>query len=284
MRVLLVPLLFMSASGCLLLVDPPELVSDSEEGMDAAPDSGWIDVDARARPCALHQDFSIWCSSYGSMYRVSGDYQALGDGCAVRTDGTLVCGFEGDAPTFELPGPFVAVEGGSEVGCALRASGSAQCWPEATDVAGPFDSIGTGDRFACGIRSGSGELSCWSIDNVVFDEALTDVPSGSFKYVDTDDHVGCGVRIDGSMSCWGDDFSGLISPPAGSYNEVSLNTFYACGARNGESAVCWGDDAGVPANSHTFPPAGVTFQTISTGYDIVCGVTTESALECWGDI
>jgi hypothetical protein len=288
MRVSMAAILLVFANGCLLLVDPPELVGDSEDdgvesGADSFPDSGWIDVDA-SRPCALHQDSSIWCGSYGSMHQVPGNYQALGTDCAVRTDGTLVCGFETDPPTFELPGPFVAVDGDSDVGCALRASGRAHCWPEAEDVAGPFDSIGTGDYFACGIQSGSGELSCWSINNVIFDEALTDIPSGSFKYVDTDDHVGCGVRIDGSVSCWGYDFHGTAWPPAGSYDEVSLHVFYACGARSNESAVCWGDDAGVPANSHTFPPAGVTFRTISTDYFIVCGVTTESALECWGDI
>jgi hypothetical protein len=275
------PLLLVCVGGCLLLEDPPELVSG---GKGSGPDSGWIDVNADGRMCALHEDSSIWCETYEGLQRVSGEYQALGTDCAVRSDGTLVCGFQNATPTFELPGPFVAVDGGSTVGCALRASGSAHCWPEAADVAGPFDSVGAGDRFACGIRSGSGQLSCWSIDNLVFEEALAEIPSGSFKYVDTQDHVGCGIRLDGSMSCWGDDYTGLIlSPPDGTYEEVSLHTFYACGARSNASAVCWGDDAGVPANSHTFPPTGVTFRTISTGYQRACGVTTESALECWGE-
>jgi hypothetical protein len=288
------------ASGCLLAADRPlgddgQLGGDGERGGEY-PESDWVDVAASSSDiCALHEGGALWCGAPDELERVDdSSYVALGGydyrgACAVRDEGSVVCGLDAPNPYglgaddgFELAGSFVEVSGTKEAGCALKADGSARCWPDAHAVAGPFSSVGAGDYFACGIGELTGELSCWSIDDLIFEEAL-DVPGGRYTRVVTADHVACGLSTDGAVRCWGYDFYETVTgPPPGRYADLWLDHDRGCATRMGGAAVCWGEDAGDPNYPELSPPT-IALSTIALGNGFGCGITNdEGRLQCWG--
>ena len=108
------------------------------------------------------------------------------------------------------------------------------------------------------------------------EEQFTSVSAG---YVDT-----CGVKVDGSIACWGwnkDAFGmnevGQATPPAGEFVSVSAGEYHTCGVKVDGSVACWGnDDAG-----QATPPAG-EFTSVSAGKDHTCGVRRDGSVACWG--
>ena len=48
----------------------------------------------------------------------------------------------------------------------------------------------------------------------------------------------CGIKLDGTMVCWGDNSHGQADPPAGTF---SAGADFSCGLRDDGSAVCWGN-------------------------------------------
>jgi hypothetical protein len=92
----------------------------------------------------------------------------------------------------------------------------------------------------------------------------------------------CGVRNDGSLTCWGDNSYGQATPPTGSFTQVSAGTFHTCGIRSDGSVSCWGDNTASTAT----PPAG-SFIQLSTGFlhpyvGHTCGVRSDGWVACWG--
>lgn len=231
----------MTLGGCLLLADPPILTDDP-------PADGWIDLAYGGfSACVLHAEGSLWCGDPSDLrLEDRGPFVAIGQGdaeslCAVREAGGLVCGFDG-YDDFELEGPFVDVSGDENAGCGLLDSGEVRCWPEQPDVSGPFTAVGAGGRFACGIREGSDTLACWSIDDVTFEEALTDVPQGVFRQAVTLDHFGCALAQSGEVRCWGYDSYDLVGgPPPGRYLHVTLQLGVGCAVSEAGPVECWGD-------------------------------------------
>ncbi|MEM6994281.1 MAG: hypothetical protein AAF721_27450 [Myxococcota bacterium] len=284
-------LIGLTLSGCLIAQDRPGSSKDHPNG---TPIEGWRDIAMNGDDlCALHLDGSLWCGTRRGLTRLGEEsYRALGGLdygglCAVRASGTLVCGLHnavGVAP-FEIDGTFVDVTGTRDAGCGLREGGSVRCWPEATSVPGPFSAIGGGDRFACGITHPGDGLVCWSIDSLTFDEALVNVPSGSFEQVVTDRHVGCGLRFDGAIQCWGYDFDDVLpGPPAGSYSRVWLSGGRGCAVSDDGRARCWGGDAGDPNYPELDPPPELEFTTLAVGHGVGCGITQGAGvIECWGE-
>jgi hypothetical protein len=92
----------------------------------------------------------------------------------------------------------------------------------------------------------------------------------------------CGLKADGSIECWGDNFTGQAKDQAGSFLQVTADTEHSCAITNngqpGKGPVhCWGyNDEG-----QTSPPAG-DFIQISAGEDYSCGVTAAGNVDCWG--
>jgi hypothetical protein len=151
------------------LVDPP-FITDADAFSDASPPTtGWIDLSVGFSVCALDADGAMWCGQGVGDLRlvdvgpfVSVSQNGWGETCGVTDGGSLRCDI-GGSDGFVLTEIYTAVSGSSEAGCGLQAFGRARCWPEANDVPGPFQSVGAGDRFACGILKSSGSLQCWSI-------------------------------------------------------------------------------------------------------------------------
>ena len=66
----------------------------------------------------------------------------------------------------------------------------------------------------------------------------------------------CGLRLDGSAECWGDNGDGQVSPPSGSFESLSTGGYHTCGLRSDGSAECWGDDD----DGQATPPEGYTWK------------------------
>ena len=87
----------------------------------------------------------------------------------------------------------------------------------------------------------------------------------------------CGVRDDGSIACWGDDYSGRATPPEGQFTYVSAGDYHSCGVRDDGTIVCWGNDD----HGQATPPKG-RFVSVSAGLAHACGVTRDGSAACWG--
>jgi hypothetical protein len=90
----------------------------------------------------------------------------------------------------------------------------------------------------------------------------------------------CGLKADGTLACWGNTIAGEDSPPPGTYTNVASYAWYGCAVRKTDGTIaCWGQYLS-PASVQ-----GETFVSISlsvsSGTDFACGVRTDSTLACW---
>jgi alpha-tubulin suppressor-like RCC1 family protein len=86
----------------------------------------------------------------------------------------------------------------------------------------------------------------------------------------------CGVRLDGSIECWGLTVPG--SPPAGTFTRLSRgNTSHYCALRTDGTVACWGaDDYG-----ESDPPAG-SYLGLATTFNLTAGIRSDFGLDFWG--
>jgi alpha-tubulin suppressor-like RCC1 family protein len=180
---------------------------------------------------------------------------------------------------------FAAVAAGGVHSCGVSIRNAGYCWggtlfgrlgdgvsggaisqPSPVPVSGglSFTTISPGREFTCGVTAGN-VAYCWGIG------------------VD-------GQRGDGTVQ------RGALTPQpvAGglSFTTISAGSAHACAVTTGGVAYCWGSGANgtlgigrfvFQMTSPSTPVAGgLTFATISAGWNHTCGVTTGGAGYCWG--
>ena len=181
--------------------------------------------------------------------------------CWLYEDGDIGCGGGLSLPdAIASEAPFQDVVTGRNFACGLKEDGALLCW----DHDGPLDGPDVNLRFisgggygVCGIRSADDTLICWewsyesSVDQHPENsyETVESTPSGGFKFVDTSYGLSCGVRMDGSVVCWGEFSYGpstesglarLNAGPDGPFETVSVDWyFFACGLRTDRTVACW---------------------------------------------
>jgi alpha-tubulin suppressor-like RCC1 family protein len=232
-------------------------------------------------------------------------FQSLASGgylhiCGLAIDGAAYCwGFNGegqlgDGTTTERSTP-VLVAGGLTFKslaagnyshtCGVATTGTAYCWGSningqlgdgtttnrltPTPVAGgvTFESITAGHNYTCALTA-DGTAYCWGRNG-----------AGELGDGTTTDHLTL-VAVRGGLSF------GMLIAGVG-----SANNSHTCGVTTGGAAYCWGLNPygslgdGSVTNQSSFPVAvsgGLSFQSLSTGANHTCGLTTHGTAYCWG--
>jgi len=90
---------------------------------------------------------------------------------------------------------------------------------------------------------------------------------------------GCGVRADGKRVCWGYSVNGkTILPPdpsVESFRSVSAGLEASCGILLDDTIACWG------TGSVRLPPSG-RFKSLSVGRRHACAIELDDRVQCWG--
>jgi alpha-tubulin suppressor-like RCC1 family protein len=175
-----------------------------------------------------------------------------------------------------------------------------------------FASLSVGFDHSCAVTRG-GTLYCWGarhwligdVDTAGFDRTPVAIAGGlAVSAVSAGYGHNCAVTSGGAVYCWGDNFAGQLgtgdtinrqgpAPVRGglAFTAVSAGFSHTCGLTAGGSAYCWGDnwygelgDGDTTGYSPTPVPVagGLTFKSISAGFDVTCGLTSAGAAMCWG--
>jgi alpha-tubulin suppressor-like RCC1 family protein len=228
--------------------------------------AGLADLVATAHACALDTAGAAYC--WGHSWRL-----------------TLGTGSRGDTLPQPVPVPvagghtFDMIAAGPAETCAISPPGAAlYCWgadgsrlnfaraddrPEPVLILTPvpFDTIGVGEDFVCGLADETAYCRGWN-DN------------GALGTGDT-------------MS------RGEFAPVVGGFRftALSVGPQHACGLSPGGAAYCWGlgtygrlgDGEKESRASPVAVAGGLTFRRISAGRRHTCGLTDAGAIYCWGD-
>lgn len=200
--------------------------------------SGLCALDAQGRAECWGQ-FDAREKLVGAFRRVDNGFRF----CGVRTDGQPVCGgstvtTSGPVVQFVMPDVntscAVFADGGAN--CLMRWESGGQA-RSANAPTVPFERLVVFDQATCGLRAG-GTAVCWgnlpSSGLGVPQEPLSDFAHNGV--------TGCGVvAATGALACWGADPFGIRTPPAGTFTQVRMNRVYACGLRTDGSVTCWGE-------------------------------------------
>ncbi len=200
----------------------------------------------------------------------------------------------------------------------VAADGASGTTTYLAQVAGKVD---VGGDHACAVTD-AGEVWCWgwnlvgqlgdgTNDTADTPVAVVGLPSpGRAQAVATGRNFTCALLVDGSVSCWGDDYYGQLGdgptnsssnaplapidlPGSGFAQQISAAEDYACALLTDGAVTCWGDDANGQlgngaAGAQTSPPAPITLpgpgtaKAVSAGADHVCVVLTDGGVTCWG--
>jgi len=83
----------------------------------------------------------------------------------------------------------------------------------------------------------------------------TNVPTGQFRALSAGYNHACAIKADGQLACWGSNISGQTDAPAGTYVQVAAGNTFTCAIRSDGRRVCWGAN-GAGADSPN--PAGLS--------------------------
>jgi len=237
-------------------------------------DACWIDRDQVLECWGRDLNSSGFSGAYADV--------GVGDGfaCHLNTSGALTC-FGSLVPANTPTGSFARVEAGLDHACALDSVSDIQCWggsggPDyvATPLGGPVGDMTAGSRDTCLLDSGA--PYCWGVSPPETLKNLSQIATGDGKT--------CGVKTDGTLTCWGDDFefAPTAQPPTGpDYSRVSVGVNHGCAIRRDGGVDCWGYNGSGQQDAPTLDEAQ-TWLIVEAGWESTCGITSEHELKCWG--
>ena len=127
--------------------------------------------------------------------------------------------------------------------------------------------------------------------------AETDDPPGEFMAISAGGYESCGIRLGGSVACWGADSELSDKAPGGTFTSIAVNARgrHACAVRSDGELVCWGsicgwgpdddgwtceDIADVEQDGRSPVPGGL-YKRVSMGSEVTCAITEHDEISCW---
>ena len=103
--------------------------------------------------------------------------------------------------------------------------------------------------------------------------------ASKYQAVDAGKNHTCGIKLDDTLECWGDNTQRQTDAPEGQFLSVSAGGVYSCGIDFENQLACWGHAAIIP------PPDG-NYTHVSVGDKHACAVTAavdnKNLIRCWG--
>jgi uncharacterized protein YjdB len=220
-------------------------------------------------------------------------------GKATVSAGGVVTGVAAGSATITATSEGISATSAVTVTAAPPASGSVQLL-----------AITTGNNHACGLNS-AGAAYCWgsngngAIGDGTKTDRLTPVAATgglTFSSIGADINLTCGITAGGSLYCWGGgaQLGEHVTPTqlsAGTtFTSVSVNWNHTCAVASDGTGYCVGDNtygalgsgqsqSALPASTTMVPVAGgFHWKQIAATKWSACGITTDGALYCWGNI
>ncbi len=263
--------------------------------------------------CALKPDGSAECWGYGE-------------------NGTIGNGSTADAtqptPVMNLTGALtLSVQGYNA--CVLAADHTVECWgndfdgelgdngalalsatPLRVGTVSDMVQVSTGGAQDCALHANT-TVECWG--GAVYNQDLRPAPiaglSGVIKMAPTTSDHHCVVMNDGSLQCWGLDYSGQLGDGQSGQNakstvpvtvagiagatDVVVSAGDTCALLADQTVWCWGDNsrAGQLGNGSTVLNSLIPVQVsgltdvveISASDYYACAVKSDGTAWCWGD-
>ena len=262
--------------------------TDNEQGRTAPPLGRFATVSAgQDHTCGLRHGGGVECWGGGEASESpEGSFTAISAGqfhnCGILTSGAVRCWGDNSEPPRDVQrlDDFAQIDAGAEHTCAVRTNGEIVCWGNTPHGLDNPDSANIGDhgwqgndpppRPAAGPAIGPAPQSTTGEDE-------TPEIAGTFRAISAGHEHTCGLRNDGTITCWGEDSLGRTDTPAGRFSTVSAGTFHTCGLRDNGTIECWGSNS----DGQRKAPTG-RFSAVSAGTLHTCGLRDGGAIECWG--
>jgi alpha-tubulin suppressor-like RCC1 family protein len=242
---------------------------------------------------------------------VGHQFVRLADGartqCGLEAGGDAWCWVFSRAPIrFPSTVPFTDVVTSWRSACALDVNGAVRCmniWspgagPVLVSGAPPLVRLAADDSSVCGLTAG-GAVWCWGGgDSAPVSSAALKSGATTFSSIWSGTDGVCAITPAGDAWCLTSYYypsDQLLVAEAVGYSlaAVARGLRVTCGITTAGAALCW-DPRNSNANGqmgdgtrigHTTPApvvGGITFTSITVGYDHACGMTAAGALYCWG--
>jgi hypothetical protein len=187
---------------------------------------------------------------------------------------------------------FKQAAGGKSHSCGIDTENNLHCWGLSdggvwdfgqvtlTPTEGKFTFAAAGYNHSCAIRENA-TAHCWGIgseDNLTEDQVAYE--KGQVKLTPSDVHFqqigaghshSCGLKVDGSLACWGGTSGSSDVPTGGGFVSLAVGFHHNCALDTGWTKFGLVEDV----------PEGA-FQSVSCGYGHTCAVRTTGEVVCWG--
>jgi alpha-tubulin suppressor-like RCC1 family protein len=221
--------------------------------------------------------------------------------CGLRRDGTVACWGHNNYGQAGPPlGRFVVVASGGWHSCALRDDGTVECWGLSKVGAPGEGARSENSGGACFIR-GPDTTYCWRSAGYEPDGAFSAISAGAI-------HT-CGLRLDGTIDCWGHGAAGRIDAPGRGRPVIPLppspDQLEGDSLEETPRSLRWTPAAYAPILCEPFPLTGAssvgaffcsvqgdvgqadppegTYTAVAAGGWHTCALGSDSTLTCWGD-
>lgn len=281
----------------LTAINSPSQVVQTGQTKGGEAWSDWRDVSAGGQhTCGVRSNGSAWCWGRGTNGQ-------RGDGSKTNQRENPAQVLAGGDPSGSVGwSDWVSVSAGGGHSCGIRQDRSAWCWGS-----GSHGQRGSGEHRAF-VRTTPERVL-----NDTNEHHWTD-----WELLSLGDQHTCGIRADGSLWCWGDDWRGqlgvggltvedgkqarpreVVSPVADAlWMQVSAGSSHTCGILDDGTLWCWGwgdygqlGDGGTSADHVQPSPTLVinhdgshddTWEQVTAGHSHTCARRFDGSAWCWG--